>query len=80
MSTLRSESQYIQHNNECATLKHRCIKRTGDMIHKVRSMESVSFHGLEFKGSWTQPSRETTNFTRNEKASKFSGYASRAHR
>lgn len=80
MSTLRSESQYIQHNNEGATLKHRRIHKKGGMIHKVRSMESVSFHGLEFKGTWTKPSRETKDFIGNEKASKFSGYASTAQR
>ncbi len=64
-------------SSSSSTLKQRRVHREGGVMHKVRSMESVSFHGLEFKGSWTTtttlPSKEVQ---RNEKASRFSGYAS----
>lgn len=52
------------------------------MMRKVRSLDSVRLHGLEFKGGWSKPSstispkstRDPHRFIELDKASKFSRY------
>ncbi len=75
------------------TVRHRRnTTHNHGVMHKVRSMDSVSFHGLEFKGSWKKTTPTSVSALQhrrdrliphhhNEKASRFSGhYATSAQR
>ena len=75
-----SSIKFNKSNIGASTLKHGRIPRKGGVMHKVRSMECVSFNGLEFKGTWTTTCKAHPAMQRNEKASKFSGYASSTQR